>query len=112
MNPAFLCLQGRVAIAPCLIGEGYEYYKCNPTTSVNTPSWHTTVNVSECIRKNFLEWKRKVSILPHFFYLFPSVSNSALYVFTHLQIVENFLENHFSQKKTLFQHFFIFKLIH
>ena len=92
MNPAFfLCLQGRVAIAPCLIGEGYEYYKCNPTTSVNTPSWHTTVNVSECIRKNFLEWKRKVSVLPHFFYPFPSVSNSVFYVLLSYVICRGFL---------------------
>ena len=55
--------QGKVAVAPCLIGNGFEYYKCNPTHSGLAPSWHNTVNVSQCIRQPFLRWQRKVSFI-------------------------------------------------
>ena len=44
-----------------MLGQGFEAYKCNPTSPHSRPTWNQHVNVSDCVRKPFLKWEIDVS---------------------------------------------------
>ena len=59
----WLYFQGKEAVTQCVLGQGFEVYKCNPTSLHTKPTWdHPPVNTSDCVRNNFLQWQQDVSI--------------------------------------------------
>ena len=59
----WLLFQGKEAVTQCVLGQGFEAYKCNPTSLHSKPTWdHPPVNTSDCVRHNFLQWQTDVSI--------------------------------------------------
>ena len=56
--------QGKEAVTQCVLGQGFEVYKCNPTSLHTKPTWdHPPVNTSDCVRNNFLQWQQDVSVM-------------------------------------------------
>jgi hypothetical protein len=53
--------KGNTSITQCVLGQGFEAYKCNPTSPHSRPTWNQHVNVSDCVRKPFLKWEKDVS---------------------------------------------------
>ena len=68
---SFVCtrmyFQWKEAVTQCVLGQGFETYKCNPTSLHSKPTWDKPpVNVSDCVRHIFLQWERDVSWSLHF----------------------------------------------
>ena len=60
----WLYFQGKEAVTQCVLGQGFEVYKCNPTSLHTKPTWdHPPVNTSDCVRNNFLQWQQDVSVM-------------------------------------------------
>ena len=58
--------QGNTSITQCIDGQGYESYKCNPTSPHSKPTWSHHVNDSLCVRRGFLDSEKEVRIIIHF----------------------------------------------
>lgn len=65
----FYFLQGKTSITQCVEGQGYESYKCNPTSLHSGPIWNHQVNTSDCVGTAFLKWEKDVRNMIFFLFV-------------------------------------------